>query len=349
MEVKAPTDTVWIHPDGTLTVGPTPDAASGGWSRTTPSGESELVEGSAQLGDDALEHADEAVPVAPSDARRQLHDPNQTTLVRRPGESAEAYEARMRDLEETLRLQRLDVVDGTPEAAALDAQIDEVLRRRVGERASEGSMGAVDFRDWTGDEVPNEVRIACKGIKKRDVPPRNTPVVNPNTMTADELAQVQARLAPHKDRAGVGAFYDEVTTEITERGRTVASVPLTGEPDDIAAEILAGRLERVMVDSASEADEVYRILDQMALNGDGVARRGAEDLPDLGNGDFETFPDRLANLPGVQRPDLPLRGPERHLSPSDGPSQNHYNVEVILQDRTMLNIHIFFPDPRMPK
>ncbi|MEQ1572153.1 MAG: hypothetical protein ABMA64_41380, partial [Myxococcota bacterium] len=70
VEVKAPTDTVWIHPDGTLTVGPTPDAATGGWSRTTPSGESELVEGSAQLGDQALEHADEAVPVG----RREVSD-----------------------------------------------------------------------------------------------------------------------------------------------------------------------------------------------------------------------------------------------------------------------------------
>ncbi|MEQ1570550.1 MAG: hypothetical protein ABMA64_33275, partial [Myxococcota bacterium] len=69
VEVKAPTDTVWIHPDGTLTVGPTPDAASGGWSRTAPSGESEIVEGSAQLGDEALERADEAVP-----AGRKLTD-----------------------------------------------------------------------------------------------------------------------------------------------------------------------------------------------------------------------------------------------------------------------------------
>jgi hypothetical protein len=63
VEVKAPTDTVWIHPDGTLTVGPTPDTSSGGWSRSTPDGAHEVVEDSARLGDEALERADEAVPV----------------------------------------------------------------------------------------------------------------------------------------------------------------------------------------------------------------------------------------------------------------------------------------------
>jgi hypothetical protein len=65
VEVKAPTDTVWIHPDGTLTVGPTPDAPAGGWSKTNPSGQmDEVVEDSAKLGDDALERADEAIPAA---------------------------------------------------------------------------------------------------------------------------------------------------------------------------------------------------------------------------------------------------------------------------------------------
>ena len=61
VDVKAPTDTVWIHPDGTLTVGPTPDATSGGWSRSSPDGASEVVEDSARLGDEALKRVDEAV------------------------------------------------------------------------------------------------------------------------------------------------------------------------------------------------------------------------------------------------------------------------------------------------
>ena len=61
VDVKAPTDTVWIHPDGTLTVGPTPDAPTGGWSRTAPDGASEVVEDSARLSDEALEGVDDAV------------------------------------------------------------------------------------------------------------------------------------------------------------------------------------------------------------------------------------------------------------------------------------------------
>ena len=60
-DVKAPNDTAWIHPDGTITVGPRPDTPSGGWSRTSSDGASELVEDSARLSDDALEQADDAV------------------------------------------------------------------------------------------------------------------------------------------------------------------------------------------------------------------------------------------------------------------------------------------------
>ncbi|MEQ1571454.1 MAG: hypothetical protein ABMA64_37855, partial [Myxococcota bacterium] len=97
VEVKAPTDTVWIHPDGTLTVGPTPDAASGGWSRTTPSGESELVEGSAQLGDDALERADEAVPAHPV-FERKAGDPAFERSGPARSSHPEEYERIMEDL-----------------------------------------------------------------------------------------------------------------------------------------------------------------------------------------------------------------------------------------------------------
>jgi hypothetical protein len=307
-----------------------------------------VVEDSARLGDDALERVDEAVPATARDARQQLWDTTQPTLVRRPGESAADYEVRMRDLEETLRLMRLEVLDGTPEARALDAQIEEVLRRRVGERASRGSMEAADFRNWLGDEVPNPVRAACKGIEPREVPPKKTKIVNPNTMTTPELERVLQRLAPHQRAAGVDGYYDELLKELKERVRTADAPTLTGSPDDIAEEIIACRLERVAVESAAEADEVYRILDQMALNEDGMLRRPAPPLPERPDADFETLPDELANLPGTNRPDLPLRGPERHLSPSAGPSQNHYNVEVNLPDGTELNIHIFFPDPRMP-
>ena len=63
VDVKAPTDTVWIHPDGTLTVGPTPDAPTGGWSRTAPDGAQEFVEDSARLSDEALAGADDAVAI----------------------------------------------------------------------------------------------------------------------------------------------------------------------------------------------------------------------------------------------------------------------------------------------
>ena len=82
VDVKAPTDTVWIHPDGTLTVGPTPDAPSGGWSRTSPDGASEVVEGSARVGDDGLRVADDAVAAGPKEALDQLRDPTRDTVVR---------------------------------------------------------------------------------------------------------------------------------------------------------------------------------------------------------------------------------------------------------------------------
>ena len=63
VEVKAPTDTVWIHADGSLTVGPTPDAPSGGWSKSTPDGSTRVVDESAGLTDEAAENLDDAVAV----------------------------------------------------------------------------------------------------------------------------------------------------------------------------------------------------------------------------------------------------------------------------------------------
>jgi hypothetical protein len=103
VDVKAPTDTVWIHPDGTLTVGPTPDAPSGGWSRTSPDGASEVVEGSARVGEDGLRRADEAVAAGTRQERLDelARDPDHGGGIT-PGTRREAEVALT--LEETGRL-----------------------------------------------------------------------------------------------------------------------------------------------------------------------------------------------------------------------------------------------------
>lgn len=72
--VTAPTDTAWIHVDGSITVGPRADVPSGSWSRSTPAAGTEVVEGSSRLTDEALAGADEAVSAAKRSADDMRYD-----------------------------------------------------------------------------------------------------------------------------------------------------------------------------------------------------------------------------------------------------------------------------------
>jgi hypothetical protein len=75
VEVKAPTDTAFIHVDGSVTVGPSPDTPSGGWSRNTPDGNTRLADESAGLTDEAAKKVDEAVAAgAPGPVEQGIRD-----------------------------------------------------------------------------------------------------------------------------------------------------------------------------------------------------------------------------------------------------------------------------------
>ncbi len=78
VEVKAPTETVWIHPDGNLTIGATPTAKTGKWETFKPGKVEKPAVGAEPHGPEAPEAAAAggAEPAGPSDAvaagRRKL-------------------------------------------------------------------------------------------------------------------------------------------------------------------------------------------------------------------------------------------------------------------------------------
>jgi hypothetical protein len=363
VDVKAPTDTVWIHPDGTLTVGPTPDASSGGWSVTTPGGAQEVVEDSARLGDDALERVDEAVgvgrrgrgPMTPEEeaarrARNDLNDPGGLSHVRRgvrtdgdlerlPRETDEAFLARLErreaDLRKALETEQLRLLEegaqdlDSPRTAQIEAGLDDIMRRRENIRCSLERMGARNPENlW--DTAPT-----LRGTFN-DLPGNLKTPINATNMSTEQLHSLALKLQAVDARRGLTSQERRILGEalaeldsrklIREAPRFSVEIPAT----QIVAEIITRRADRVMVGSQEQADEVFRLLDRMAEQRDLITRQPANAISEGG------------------RIDLPFRGPERHVLESGPPTHAHFNADIVLSDSTPLNVHIFFPDKEMP-
>jgi hypothetical protein len=99
-----------------------------------------------------------------------------------------------------------------------------------------------------------------------------------------------------------------------------------GAPSDeqIINDMLAGEQDHIWVGSKDPANRVFRTLDEMAEGGAVIKR-------------VEAGP------PKDGRPDLPFRGPEKHIGGQAGSRQIHYNADFYY-NRRKYNLHIYFPE-----
>ena len=259
--------------------------------------------------------------VSAAQARMKTGDAN--SPVRQLDETDEDYIARLKKL-------RDEINNDPTRSTADDLKRLEDIESRL-KRAEDRLAASQTSLDPSRAEktIPEGDLPTLKGGKK-------VSSNNPSNMTDAELKEL---LDFYEARKGKGNFdnnADLLKIEIEKRRAAREEIKQAKEAferqakkgavsdEKIINDMLAGKQDHIWVDSKEQADRVFRTLDEMAEGG--AVIKSVE-----------------AGPPKAGRPDLPFRGPEKHIGGEKGSRQIHYNVDFVYNGHTY-RLHIYFPE-----